>query len=88
MGGRGGEEGDGSGESSKSVNGDTETQHHKQPREQDRVRQRKRGGGLRGEGGEAHWRWEASLIPLCISFTSLAVSTNRIGSKAQGLGGE
>lgn len=32
--------GDGNRESSKSVNGDTETQHHKQPREQDRVRQK------------------------------------------------
>ena len=30
------------------MNGETATQHHKQPREQDRVRQRKRGGGLRG----------------------------------------
>lgn len=47
------EEGDRSWESSKSVNGDTETQHHKQPREQDRVRQRKRGGGLRGGWGGA-----------------------------------
>lgn len=34
------------------------------------------------------WQWEASLIALCISFTSLAVSTNRIGSTAWGLGGE
>lgn len=34
------------------------------------------------------WQWEASLIALCISFTSLAVSTNRIGSTAWGLGRE
>lgn len=34
------------------------------------------------------WQWEASLTALCISFTSLAVSTNRIGSTAWGLGGE
>lgn len=60
------------------VNGETETQRHKQPECMSETKKE--------EG--ARWRWEASLIPLCISFTSLAVSTNRIGSKAQGLGGE
>ena len=81
------------GKSGKSVNGrqkhNTINSQRARDRTRERERERERGeGDLGGVGGCTHWRWEASLIPLCISFTSLAVSTNRIGSKAQGLGGE